>query len=128
MSPEAPLQTSQLVVQVCLFLIAAIAMAGGALQFVLGQPDTSPRLDNVHRFMAGVYFSTGLIALWAAFTVRQQGTLVYLLAFGVLLAGVGRLVSIAKVGLPKPAAVWIGYLVPELVLPVVLAFAHARSG
>ena len=50
--PEAPLSVSQIVVQVCLFVVAAIAMLGGALQFVLGQPDTSPRLDNVHRFMA----------------------------------------------------------------------------
>ena len=124
MTPEAPLLTSQVVVQVCLFLIAAIAMFGGALQFVLGQPDTSPRLDNVHRFMAGVYLSTGLICLWAALTVRQQGFLVYLLAFGVLLAGTGRLVSIAKVGLPEPRAVWLGYLIPELVLPFVIAGAQ----
>jgi len=77
---------SQRVVQVCLFLVAAIAMLGGTLQMYLGQPDTSPRLDNVHRFMAGVYFSTGLINLWAATTIRRQGTLVYLLALGVLLA------------------------------------------
>ena len=100
-----PLLASQIVVRVCLFLVAAIAMLGGALQFFRGQPDTSPSLDNVHRFMAGVYFSTGLISLWAAITIRQQGTLVYLLALGVLLAGVGRLVSISRVGLPKPAAV-----------------------
>jgi hypothetical protein len=118
------MSTSQVVVQVCLFLVAAIALAGGALQMFLGQPDTSPRLDNVHRFMAGVYFSTGLISLWAALTIRQQGFLVYLLALGVLLAGIGRLVSISKVGLPKPAAVWLGYLIPELVLPVVIAVAH----
>lgn len=115
-------------VQVCLFLFAAIAMLGGALQMVLGQPDTSPRLDNVHRFMAGVYFSTGLISLWAAITIRQQGTRVYLLALGVLLAGMGRLVSISKVGLPKPASVWLGYLIPELVLPIVIAVAHRASG
>ena len=74
--------------------------------------------------MAGVYFSTGLIALWAGLTIRRQDTLVYLLALGVLLAGIGRLVSIAKVGLPKPAAVWLGYLVPELLLPFVMAAAH----
>jgi hypothetical protein len=122
-----PLLASQIVVQVCLFLVAVIALSGGALQFFLGQPDTSPRLDNVHRFMAGVYFSTGLINLWAAITVRQQGTLVYLLAFGVFLAGVGRLVSISRVGLPKPTAVWLGYLVPELVLPFVIAVAHHAS-
>jgi len=121
------MRTSQRVVQVCLFLVAAIAMLGGTLQMYLGQPDTSPRLDNVHRFMAGVYFSTGLINLWAAATIRRQGTLVYLLALGVLLAGVGRLVSISQVGLPEPAAVWLGYLIPELLLPVVIAVAHAAT-
>jgi hypothetical protein len=128
MSPETPLVASQVVVQVCLFLIAAIAMFGGALQFYLGQPETSPRLDNVHRFMAGVYFSTGIISLWAGVTIRQQGTLVYLLALGVLLAGIGRLVSISKVGLPKPAAVWLGYLIPELLLPVIIVIAHHGVG
>jgi len=122
--PDAPLSTNQIVVQVCLFLVAAIATIGGALQMVLGQPDTSPRLDNVHRFMAGVYFSSGLISLWAALTIRQQGFLIYLIALGVLLAGTGRLVSIARVGLPKPTAVWLGYLVPELVIPFVIAVAH----
>jgi hypothetical protein len=126
--PEQTLSPSQIVVAVCLFIIAAIALVGGALQFAVGQPDTSPRLDNVHRFMAGVYFSTGLIALWAALTIRQQGFLVYLLALGVLLAGIGRLVSISKVGLPKPIAVWLGYLIPELVLPFIIAIAHSLSG
>ena len=124
---EAALSTSQVIVAVCLFIVAAIAMLGGALQMFLGQPDTSPRLDNVHRFMAGVYFSTGLIALWAALTIRQQGLLVYLLALGVLLAGIGRLVSISKVGLPKPTAVWLGYLIPELILPFVIVVAHRAS-
>src|SRR3954468_21559511 len=118
---------SQRVVQVCLFIVAAIAMTGGTLQFFLGQPDTSPRLDNVHRFMAGVYLSTGFINLWAAITIRQQGTLVDLLALGVLFAGSGRLVSIRKVGLPKPAAVWLGYLVPELILPFIIAVAHHQA-
>jgi hypothetical protein len=124
MTPETPLLASQIVVQVCLYLVGAIAIFGGALQFYLGQPDTSPRLDNVHRFMAGVYFSTGVISIWAATTVREQGTLVYLIALGVLLAGVGRLVSISKVGIPQPRGVWLGYLVPELLVPFVMAGAH----
>lgn len=125
MPTEALLSASQIVVQVCLFIVAAIAVLGGSLQMILGQPDSGPRLDNVHRFMAGVYLSTGIIALWAALTIRQQGTLVYLLALGVFLAGCGRLLSMSKVGLPKPSAVWLGYLIPELLLPVVMVAAQA---
>jgi len=119
------LSTSQLVVRICLIAFSAIGIFGGCVQMVLGQPDTSPRLDNVHRFMAGVYLAMGVICGWAAATVREQGTLVYLIAGGVFVAGCGRLLSMSKVGLPEPRAVWIGYLVPELVLPWVLAGAHA---
>lgn len=127
MSPMSPMSASQRTVQVCLFLVAAIALFGGSLQMVLGEPEVSPRLDNVHRFMAGVYFSMGVISFWAAMTVRQQGTLVYLIALGVLCAGIGRLVSISQVGIPEPTAVWLGYLIPELVLPVVMAAAHSAT-
>jgi hypothetical protein len=124
MSADVALSATQLVVRVCLFIVAAIAVFGGSLQMRLGQPDTAPRLDNVHRFMAGVYLATGIICLWAAVTVRQQGTLIYLLGLGVLLGGIGRLVSIRKVGLPEPKAVWLGYLIPELVLPFVMVGAQ----
>jgi hypothetical protein len=118
------LTVSQLVVRVCLFIAAAISIFGGSLQMYLGQPKTEPRLDNVHRFMAGVYLSTGFISGWAAITVRQQTTLIYLLALGVLMAGLGRVLSISKVGVPNPRALWLGYLVPELLIPFIMAGAH----
>ena len=38
-------------------MLAVIALFGGGLQMYLGEPETNPRLDNIHRFMAGVYFS-----------------------------------------------------------------------
>ena len=126
MTPEAPLHAAQIGVRVCLFLVAAIAIVGGSLQMYLGQPDTAPRLDNVHRFMAGVYLGAGFISFWAGITVREQGALVYLLAVGVFLGGVGRLVSIRKVGLPKPTGLWLGYLIPELTLPIVIVVLHAN--
>jgi hypothetical protein len=128
MTPEAPLLASQIVVRVCLSLMGAIALFGGVVQMYLGQPDTSPRLDNVHRFMAGVYLATGFISLWAAVAIRQQDTLVYLLALGAFLGGVGRLISIRRVGLPKPAGVWLGYLIPELLLPIVIVVARQLGG
>ena len=116
--------TSQRVTQICLFIFAFIALMGGTLQMVLGQPETTPRLDNVHRFLAGIYLGSGFIALWAALTVRRQSTLVFLIALTVLLAGCGRLVSISQVGLPEPAAVWLGYLVPELSVSLIMAVAQ----
>ncbi|MCD6679878.1 MAG: DUF4345 domain-containing protein [Burkholderiaceae bacterium] len=119
---------SQRVVQACLYVVAAIAILGGSLQLYLGEPQVSARLDNVHRFMAGVYLSTGIICLWAASTIRDQGTLVYLLALGVFFAGLGRLVSISQVGLPEPHGLWLGYLIPELALPIFIAVAHTMTG
>src|SRR5262245_2905598 len=121
MSADTALTTSQLVVRICLFLAGAIGIFGGSVQMYLGQPTTSPRLDNVHRFMAGIYLATGVICIWTGVTIREQGTLVYLLALGIFVGGTGRLISMAKVGLPEPRAVWLGYLTPELVLPFVIA-------
>ena len=63
---DTSLSTSQIVVQACLFAFASIAIFGGSLQMYLGQPETAPRLDNVHRFMAGIYLFMGVIRGWAA--------------------------------------------------------------
>jgi hypothetical protein len=74
--------------------------------------------------MAGIYFGCGLICLWAALTVRDQHVLVFLIAFSVFLAGCGRLLSISKVGVPEPRRVWLGYLVPELLVPCIMVVAQ----
>ena len=58
----------------------------------------------------------------------SQRTLIYLIAFAILMAAVGRLISISKVGLPEPASLWLGYLIPELVFPVIIAIAHWATG
>jgi hypothetical protein len=124
---KTPILLSQRIVQICLFVVAAIALMGGATQLLLGQPDTTPRLDNIHRFMAGVYFSCGVIAGWAAITIQKQQTLVFLIALAVLMGGIGRLVSISQVGIPEPTSVWMGYLIPELTIPVIIVIAHLTT-
>ncbi len=118
------LSTSQTIVRTCLYLLGAIALLGGAMQMYLGNPEATQRLDNIHRFMAGVYFSSGLIAMYAASTIRKQSTLTYLLAFGAFLGGIGRLISMSIVGIPEPHVLWLGYLTPELLLPIVMAIAQ----
>jgi hypothetical protein len=88
---NSPLLLSQRIAQVCLFLFAGIALSGGTLQLYLGQPDTTPRLDNIHRFLAGVYLACGFICFWTAWTVRQQNALVFLIALAGLFGATGRL-------------------------------------
>jgi hypothetical protein len=90
----------QRVVQVCLFLVAAIALFGGSVQLLLGQPDT---------------------------TVRQHTTLILLIALAVFMAAVGRLISMAVVGLPQPHAVWLAYLGSELIVPAVMLWGYFDS-
>ena len=93
----------------------------------LGEPDTTPRLDNIHRFLAGVYLACGLICFWTAVTVRQQNTLVFLIALAGLLGATGRLVSMSKVGLPEPNTPWIIYVLVEIIIPVIIIISQMIS-
>ena len=107
---------AQRIIQICLFLLALITLYGGALQMYLGEPETTARLDNIHRFMAGVYLSMGPLAIWAAITIRKQNELIYFLSFSVFMAGIGRLISMSIVGLP--GKIFLIYLIPELIFPI----------
>ena len=120
MTDQNQILTTQRITQVSLFLFAAIGIFGGTVQMLLGEPDTTPRLDNIHRFMAGVYFTCGIISFWTALTIRKQNTLVFLIALGGLLGATGRLISMSKVGLPEPAGLWLGYLGSEIVVPAII--------
>ena len=115
---------TQRIAQICLFLFAAIAIFGGTLQMYLGEPDTTPRLDNIHRFLAGVYLACGFICFWTAWTIRQQNVLVFLIALAGLFGATGRLISMSKVGLPEPNTPWIIYLLVEIIVPVIIVVSQ----
>jgi len=88
----------------------------------LGEPEINPRLDNIHRFMAGVYFSMGPLAIWTAITIRKHNELIFFLAFSVFMAGLGRLISMSIVGLP--GKIFLIYLLPELILPLIMVVSQ----
>ena len=113
---------AQRIIQICLFLLALITLYGGALQMYLGEPGTTARLDNIHRFMAGVYFSMGPLAIWVAITIRKQNELIYFLSFSVFMAGLGRLISMSIVGLPSK--IFLIYLIPELIFPIIMTVSQ----
>ena len=122
MKLKTPLSLNRLIIQICLFLLAAISLFGGALQMYLGEPEISPRLDNIHRFMAGIYFSMGPLAIWAAITIRKHNHLILFLAFSVLMGGIGRLISMSIVGLPGD--IFLIYLIPELSIPFIMILSQ----
>jgi hypothetical protein len=124
MQNTPPLLLSQRIVQVCLFFFTAIGLFGGVVQMYLGQPDTTPRLDNIHRFMAGIYLTTGLISFWTGLTIRKQNTLVFLLALGGLLGATGRFISMNAVGIPEPTSRWLIYFSSEIILPIIIIISQ----
>lgn len=113
---------NQRIIQGCLFMLAVIALFGGGLQMYLGEPEINPRLDNIHRFMAGVYFSMGPLAIWTAITIRKHNELIFFLAFSVFLAGIGRLISMSIVGIPED--IFLIYLIPELSIPFIMIISQ----
>ena len=122
MNGNNKLSLAQRIIQTCLFLLALITLYGGALQMYLGEPETTARLDNIHRFMAGIYFSMGPLAIWAAITIRKQNELIYFLSFSVFMAGLGRLISMSIVGLPSK--IFLIYLIPELIFPIIMTVSQ----
>ena len=119
---------SQRVAQVCLLILGAIALFSGMRQIYFGQPETDVPLDDLHHFMASIYFGCAFIVLWAAITIRRRGALIYLIALAVCLDGIVRLISMAKVGVPEPPALWFGYTALELILSAIIVVAHYITG
>ncbi|CAA7389932.1 DUF4345 domain-containing protein [Chryseobacterium fistulae] len=111
---------TQRLTQICLFLISFIGVLGGILQMWKGEPHTTPELDNVHRFLAGIYLACGIISFWTALTIRKQHMLVFLLAGSVLMGALGRAISMNIVGVPNPKGLWYTYFLSEIIIPILM--------
>jgi len=64
-------------------------------------PDTTPvppYLDNLFRFMSGIYFGLGILMAWVVFKLHQVNDLIYCIGIVVAFSGLGRLYSKIKVG------------------------------
>jgi hypothetical protein len=127
MAASTSLTPANTIVRVCLLLVTAIALGDGLQQLVWGAPAGAADADNLHRFMAGIYIGWAPLFAWVAATIRWQGVLVYFLAVPIFLGGVGRLFSFAQHGMPSPAGVFLASALLELILPVVIIWAHSTA-
>ncbi|GAB1445663.1 hypothetical protein MASR2M41_13770 [Flammeovirgaceae bacterium] len=95
----------QLTLQILLGTVSLICLAGGMNLLVKGAgsflPETvstPPVLDNLFRFMSGIYFSLGFLMVWATFNVDKTNELNYFIGVVVMSSGLGRFYSTIKVG------------------------------
>ena len=91
--------------QVLLGLVSLICLIGGLNLLIKGAgsflPETSPTppvLDNLFRFLSGIYFGLGFLMMWVVFNLHKINDLIYFIGIVVIFSGLGRLYSRIKVG------------------------------
>lgn len=91
--------------QILLGLTAIICFLGGLNLLIKGAYHFLPKeilpqriLDNLFRFLSGIYFSMTFLLVWAVLHIYEINELVYFLAFPIVFSGLGRLYSRIKVG------------------------------
>lgn len=113
------------IIFIVLFLIAVT----GSIQSLIHGPgkaspgEVSPHFDNVFRFMSGLYFGVSLICLWMVVTMEEQRFLVYLIALSVMMAGMGRIVSIRARGIPSGKFYF--YVSAELMVSILIVIVNS---
>ncbi|MCZ2397229.1 MAG: DUF4345 domain-containing protein [Chitinophagales bacterium] len=94
-----------LAISILLGIVALICLSGGinlmikgAMQFV---PESTPPqlvLDNLFRFLTGIYLSGGFLFGYCALNIDSADHIVYFLGLMVVFSGLGRLYSRLRMG------------------------------
>ncbi|MGN6617540.1 MAG: DUF4345 domain-containing protein [Ilyomonas sp.] len=91
--------------QVLLGIVTLICFLGGANLLMKGAgsflPQTIPPpriLDNLFRFLSGIYFGLGFLLGWTVLNLDKINDLIYFIGIVIIFSGLGRLYSRMKVG------------------------------
>ena len=91
--------------QILLSITALICFLGGLNLLIKGAYYFLPKeilpqriLDNLLRFLSGIYFSMSFLLAWAVFHIHEINDVVYFLGLPIVFSGLGRLYSRIKVG------------------------------
>ena len=95
----------ELTLRIVLGLLTLICLAGGLNLLIKGTgsflPSTVPPqrvLDNLFRFLSGIYFGLGFLMAWIIFHFSDFTELIYFIGIVVICSGLGRLYSRIKIG------------------------------
>lgn len=113
----------EIVLQILLGLVALICILGGLNLLIKGStsflPEATqalPVLDDLFRFLSGIYFGLGFLMAWVVFNFHEVNDLIYFIGIVVIFSGLGRLYSRIKVG---PAGKYFdNIMVGEIILGV----------
>lgn len=115
----------ELALRILLGIVSLICVAGGMNLLIKGSGSflptmtpTQPVLDNLFRFLSGIYFGLGFLMTWVVFNLPKIHDLIYFIGLVVLCSGLGRLYSKMKVG---SAGKYFDYIMLfEIILGVVI--------
>ncbi len=95
----------ELFLQILLGMVALICLLGGVNLMLKGVhsflPKTvppQPILDDLFRFLSGIYFGLGILMTWVVIHFHEINDLIYFIGIVVIFSGLGRLYSRIKVG------------------------------
>jgi len=95
----------EIALQILLGIVTLICFLGGMNLLIKGSnaflPNTIsniPVLDNLFRFLSGIYFGLGFLLSWVDFHFHSINDLLYFIGLVVIFSGLGRLYSRIKVG------------------------------
>lgn len=114
----------ELSIQIILGAIAVICFLGGANIVIKGANyflpvGTPPQiiLDNLLRFLSGIYLGMGFLFAWTSLNILEINDLVYFLGVVVAFSGLGRLYSRIKVG---PGGKYLNFI---MILEIILGIS-----
>ena len=95
----------EITLRILLVILSMICLLGGLNLLIKGAnyflPEATPPqriLDNLVRFLSGIYFSLGFLMVWVVFNLAEINDLLYFIGIVVIFSGLGRLYSRIKVG------------------------------
>jgi hypothetical protein len=95
----------EITLRILLIILSLICLLGGLNLLIKGAgyflPEATPPqriLDNLVRFLSGIYFSLGFLMAWVVFNLSEVNELIYFIGIVVVFSGLGRLYSRTNVG------------------------------